>query len=62
LIGFDDLPSSTYTVPPMTCVRQPIYELGKLAATAMLELLAGRAPDVVLPPPRLVVRESTAAI
>ncbi|MGM9488138.1 LacI family DNA-binding transcriptional regulator [Ideonella sp. YS5] len=62
LIGFDDLPSSAYTVPPLTSVRQPIYDLGRLAAAAMLELLAGRSPTVLLPPPRLVVRESTAAI
>jgi LacI family transcriptional regulator len=62
LVGFDDLPSSAYTVPPMTTVSQPIYDLGKLAATAMLALLAGRSPDVTLPPPRMVLRESTAPV
>jgi LacI family transcriptional regulator len=62
LVGFDDLPSSSYTVPPMSSVSQPIYELGKLAAAAMLDLLAGRSPEISLPPPRVVLRESTAAI
>jgi LacI family transcriptional regulator len=62
LVGFDDLPSSSYTVPPMSTVSQPIYDLGRLAATAMLALLAGRPPDVTVPPPRMVVRESTAAV
>jgi LacI family transcriptional regulator len=61
LVGFDDLPSSSYFVPPLTSVRQPIYELGKLAAKAMLDLLAGRQPEIELPPPIMVERESVAA-
>jgi LacI family transcriptional regulator len=62
LVGFDDVAMSSYTLPPLTSVHQPVYELGKLAATAMLDMLAGRTPEVVLPPPRVVIRESTAAV
>jgi LacI family transcriptional regulator len=36
-----------------------VGELGQLAAQAMLQLLAGEAPTLALPAPRLVVREST---
>ena len=61
LVGFDDLPSSAYALPPLTTVHQPIYDLGRLAATAVLDMLAGREPDAALPAPRMVLRESTAA-
>ncbi|MFM2069547.1 MAG: hypothetical protein RLZZ584_4456 [Pseudomonadota bacterium] len=59
LIGFDDLLTSLYTVPPLSTVHQPAYELGRLAASAMLQLLGGNKPAVALPAPQLVVREST---
>jgi LacI family transcriptional regulator len=59
LVGYDDLPNSTYSMPPLTTVRQPVYEIGKLAAQAMLKLIAGEAADIAAPPLELVVREST---
>ncbi len=58
LVGFDDLPTSEYAMPPLSSVRQPAYEIGRLAAAAMLQLLAGDKPNVQVPAPRLVVRES----
>lgn len=60
LVGFDDLAMSTYTMPPLTSVRQPAYDIGRLSAEAMLELLAGSRPTVTVPPPLLVERESSA--
>ena len=59
LVGFDDLPTSMYTLPPLSTVHQPAFELGRLAATAMLQLLGGSTPTVVVPPPRLIARESS---
>jgi LacI family transcriptional regulator len=59
LVGFDDLPTSMYALPPMSTVHQPAYELGRLAATAMLQLLAGTMPTVSVPVPRLIARESS---
>jgi LacI family transcriptional regulator len=58
IVGFDDLPTSLYAIPPLSTVHQPAYEMGRLAAAAMLELLSGTAPTVGPPVPRLVVRES----
>ena len=58
LIGFDDLPASLYGVPPLSTIHQPAYELGQIAATAMLQLLLGKTPDVNLPQPQLIARES----
>lgn len=62
LVGYDDLPNSTYSMPPLTTVRQPVYEIGKLAAQAMLKLIAGEAAQISAPPLELVVRESTRRI
>jgi LacI family transcriptional regulator len=59
LVGYDDLPNSMYSMPPLTSVRQPVYEIGRLAAQAMLKLIAGEAADIAAPPLELVVREST---
>jgi LacI family transcriptional regulator len=59
LVGFDDLASAVYAIPPLTTVHHPVQELGQLAAQAMLQLLAGEAPTLALPAPRLMVRESS---
>lgn len=62
LVGFDDIPLAAYTIPPLTTIRQPAYQMGLDAATGVLELLRGgtyEAPDYR---PELVVRESAAAI
>jgi len=59
LVGYDDLAGAVYSVPPLTTVHHPANELGQLAAVAMLKLLAGETPQVALPAPRLIVRDST---
>ena len=59
LVGFDDLPTSVYAIPPLSTIHQPAYELGRLAAAAMLNLLAGKPAAVEMPAPRLITRESS---
>jgi LacI family transcriptional regulator len=59
IVGFDDLPTSQYAIPPLTSVQQPAYELGRLTACSMLQLLSGATPTEVVPAPRLVARESS---
>lgn len=59
LVGFDDLPHSAFTIPPLTTVRQSVYEVGVLAAKAMIALLRKETPESVSVPARLVAREST---
>ena len=58
LVGFDNLPNSMYATPPLTTIDQPAFELGQLAASAMLSLLAGEKPAIEVPAPRLIARES----
>ena len=62
VVGFDDLPASTYRVPPLTSVRQSVQRLGECSAEAILQLIAGRKPQITLPAVELVVRESTGAV
>jgi LacI family transcriptional regulator len=59
LIGFDDLPHSAFTLPPLTSVRQSVYEIGVSAAKAMFDLLNKKNPPSKLVEAELVVREST---
>jgi LacI family transcriptional regulator len=59
LVGFDDLSSALFSIPPLSTVHHPVSELGQIAARAMLQLLAGQAPDLELPAPRFIVRESS---
>jgi LacI family transcriptional regulator len=59
LVGFDDVASALYAIPPLSTVHHPVYELGQAAAAAMLELLSGGTPTAQLPPPRFIARESS---
>jgi LacI family transcriptional regulator len=63
LVGYDDLPHSSFTVPPLTSVRQPLADLSREAANAVVALIEGRKPPRTAPPRvELVVRESTRAV
>jgi DNA-binding LacI/PurR family transcriptional regulator len=57
VIGFDDIPESAHSDPPLTTVAHPIGEKGRTAAELLFEGIAGE--HVVLPV-KLVVRSSTA--
>ncbi|MEV1289634.1 LacI family DNA-binding transcriptional regulator [Micromonospora sp. NPDC049679] len=64
VVGFDDLPEARWASPPLTTVRQPLAEMGLLAARTVLRLAQGEPLDT----PRielstdLVVRDSSAAL
>lgn len=61
LVGFDDLYISQYVEPPLTTVRQPMRQMGNLAMTTLLRLIAGEGicQDIKVPG-ELIVRRSTA--
>jgi DNA-binding LacI/PurR family transcriptional regulator/anti-anti-sigma regulatory factor len=57
--GFDAQERSEYLPPPLTSVRQPIYEQGRLATEMVLAQLQGKeVRDQVNLPTELVVRQS----
>jgi DNA-binding LacI/PurR family transcriptional regulator len=59
--GFDDAPMAQYLHPPLTSVRQPVWEVGQRLMRMLLASLNGNAPEErqVLLPPQLIVRESS---
>jgi DNA-binding LacI/PurR family transcriptional regulator len=62
VVGFDDINVAALVSPALTTVRQPLYEMGKVAAQALADLIDGtpateRRHEV---PMELAVRESTA--
>ena len=63
VVGFDDIYSSAYQNPPLTTVKQPLRQMGKLAAETLLHRLAagtGEAyPKLLTVVPDLIVRQST---
>ncbi len=61
IVGFDDIPFSNYTNPPLTTVHQPAYEKGVRAAELLINLLQTQeTPESVMLPVKMVVRRSTA--
>lgn len=65
LVGFDDVPLSAYTEPPLTTVAHPLYELGFKAAKLLYEVttesLGIEAVNQTLPT-TLLVRQSSGPI
>jgi LacI family transcriptional regulator len=59
VVGFDDLRSSSYTLPPLASVRQSVGLLGERSVEGILALIAGRRPHVQSPAVEIVVRDST---
>jgi LacI family transcriptional regulator len=58
VIGFDDLHSSMYTTPPLTTVRQPLFDVGKCLGRAIVKMIGHEMLDIEVPQLNLVVRES----
>jgi LacI family transcriptional regulator len=45
VIGFDDVMYSAQMSPPLTTIRQPLVEMGKMAANMLLRLISGDPLD-----------------
>ena len=46
IAGFDDTPAATTIWPPLTTVRQPIADMGRMAVTLLLERIRIRRGGV----------------
>jgi DNA-binding LacI/PurR family transcriptional regulator len=66
VLGFDDIYAAEFYNPALTTIRQPLFEMGSLAAKTLLQRLAenkkdgAEIPQTLTVEPKLVVRESTA--
>jgi DNA-binding LacI/PurR family transcriptional regulator len=63
IVGFDDISIASFSIPPLTTIRQPLEEMGRIAAKIVLGLIEGKEEYVqeVAVQPRLIARGSTAA-
>lgn len=61
VVGFDDLYISQYMNPPLTTVRQPMRQMGRMAMETLLQIFAGaESGHDIKVPGELIVRQSTA--
>jgi LacI family transcriptional regulator len=66
VMGFDDIYAAAYHNPALTTIRQPLFEMGRLAARTLLDRLTNgdshEIPRTLSIEPELVVRQSTARV
>ena len=61
VVGFDDIQSAAFHNPTLTTIRQPLNQMGMVAARILLQRIRGQEAfqDTVPILPELVIREST---
>ncbi|HEY0657220.1 MAG TPA: LacI family DNA-binding transcriptional regulator [Pyrinomonadaceae bacterium] len=69
VMGFDDVYAAEFHNPSLTTIRQPLFEMGKLAAQTLLERVAinskknvEKISETLTVEPKLIVRQSTAKV
>jgi DNA-binding LacI/PurR family transcriptional regulator len=63
VIGFDDMPWLPLLVPPLTAVRQPVYQIGAEAARLLFRRMREgpqKPVETIVLQPELIIRGSTA--
>lgn len=58
LVGFDDTVVASTSEPPLTSVRQPLEQMGRVAAELVMDLIAGRSVEPRWLDTALVIRDS----
>jgi DNA-binding LacI/PurR family transcriptional regulator len=56
IVGFDDLPIASQTVPPLTTIRQDIHAGARGLVDLLLRRLAGEETESLVLPPQLKIR------
>jgi LacI family transcriptional regulator len=64
VVGFDDTQVARFASPPLTTVRQPLRDMGRIALRTALRLAAGETLDShhVELATELIIRQSTAPL
>ncbi len=62
VVGFDDIEQAGFNIPRLTTIRQPLLNMGELAARTLIRRIeqSSEKSREILVEPKLVVRESTA--
>ena len=62
VIGFDDMPLCSFTVPRLTTIYYPRHEMAEIACKYLLSRIKGKAPkgrNLTVLPVHMILREST---
>src|ERR1700726_3363790 len=63
VVGFDDIQSAAFQNPALTTIRQPLREMGLIAAETLLQRIRRSGPDSeggeTMVEPKLIIRETT---
>jgi DNA-binding LacI/PurR family transcriptional regulator len=64
VLGFDDIYSAPFHNPALTTIRQPLFEMGELAAQTLLKAISKEEdweeiPQTLMVEPELIIRKST---
>jgi DNA-binding LacI/PurR family transcriptional regulator len=66
VVGFDDIQSAAYQNPALTTVRQPLREMGRIAAETLLRRIRRSGSDShggeTMVEPKLMIRETTCRV
>ena len=66
VLGFDDIYAAAFHNPALTTIRQPLFEMGSIAARTLLDRLSNGSdysiPEEVSVEPTIIVRQSTARV
>jgi LacI family transcriptional regulator len=60
ITGFDDIPMSEYSHPPLTTVHQPVYQIGGMVCEMLIKIIREGISESqhILLQPNLVIRQS----
>jgi DNA-binding LacI/PurR family transcriptional regulator len=61
VVGFDDISIASFSIPPLTTVRQPLEKMGRIAARTLLDRIENPSefiPEIAVEP-ELISRRST---
>jgi len=62
VVGRDDIPEAANHLVPLTTLRQPRYEQGRIACDLLLDMIDHKPVKNIILEPQLVVRQSTRSI
>jgi DNA-binding LacI/PurR family transcriptional regulator len=66
VVGFDDIQSAAYQNPALTTVRQPLHEMGRIAAETLLRRIRHSPLDSrggeTMVEPKLIIRDTTGRV
>ena len=58
VVGYNDIPSAAYFSPPVTTIRQDIYQAGRVLVAKLMRIIDGETPKSAMIRTELITRET----